>query len=275
MYPYTQSELDAFFLLQTGMQVFHLSTDSQGSSYSSLGIIFVCLGIPKVHQESISKELGDMPIVALDDLGTDPLVCTHYVPVLFGIKLRGEFSGIDEVTEHDGELTAFSLGSGRGNRRRGLLDRRLLLCQRRWGGLGRRSRCVHGPFDIPCPHETSPLVVAHWMHVEKFGFEGFEILVIQAEPYLESWIRHTSLPFQEGDDLFEDVVECHGSASINASSCTIEQEQKIPRNHSKSGNASRESRSRIERACPGTRSMHPFCSNVTTIWCTAGAETLK
>src|SRR6516162_7808206 len=111
--------------------------------------------IAKVDQETVTEQLSDMPIVALDNVGTHPLIGPHYVPVLFGIKLRGEFRGIDEVTEHDGELTAFSLGSGRGKRRRGLLDRRLLLYQRRWGGLGRRSRCVHGPFDMPCPYETS------------------------------------------------------------------------------------------------------------------------
>jgi len=119
---------------------------------------------------------------------------------------------------------------------------------------------------IARPEESPPVIISHWMHVEQFGFECFKILVLQAEPYLEGGIRHTSLPFQEGDNLCEDVVECHGSASINASSCTLEQEQSIPRHHSKSGNASRESRSRRERACPGTRSMKPFCSNVTTIW---------
>ena len=87
------------------------------------------------------------------------------------------------------------------------------------GGAG----AVRDRFDIRqsrrdlCPSSSSQLL----MHVDEFFLEGFEILVIQAEPYLEGSIGHTSLPFQEGDDLFENVVKCHVSASINASSCSI------------------------------------------------------
>jgi hypothetical protein len=55
---------------------------------SSLGIIFVSLGIAKVHEESIPEELGNMSIVALDNVGTDPLVCTNDFPVVFGVELR-------------------------------------------------------------------------------------------------------------------------------------------------------------------------------------------
>src|SRR4029450_9847245 len=39
--------------------------------------------------------------------------------------------------------------------------------------------------------------------------EGFEILVVEAEPYLEGWVGNSPLPFQEGDDLIENVVKCH------------------------------------------------------------------
>src|SRR5215813_7286697 len=98
------SDLDTFFLFQTGIQVSHHSEDAKTSAYCSLRIILMCLGIAKVHQESIPKELGDMPIVALNNFRTHLLICTHHVPVLFGIKLAGEFCGIDQVTEHHCEL---------------------------------------------------------------------------------------------------------------------------------------------------------------------------
>ena len=53
MYPYTQSELDAFGLVQPGMQVFHRSENTQARPDSSLSVIFMGLGIAKVHEESI------------------------------------------------------------------------------------------------------------------------------------------------------------------------------------------------------------------------------
>jgi len=37
-----------------------------------------------------------------------------------------------------------------------------------------------------CPYESSTFIISHRVHVEEFCFEGFEILVIQAEPYLEA-----------------------------------------------------------------------------------------
>jgi hypothetical protein len=201
------------------------------------------------------------------DLGTHLLIGTHHVTPVFRVELAGESRGVHEVTEHHGELPSFSLWS---LRRLLCLGSRRLCCLNRKRGCGRCFR------SVPRPHEDSGIFIScELLCLNDLCFECFKILVIQAEPYLEGWIRYSSLSFQEGDNLCEDVVECHVSASINASSCTIEQWQSIPRNHSKSGNASRESRSRIERACPGTRSMNPFCSNVTTMWCTAGAETLK
>jgi hypothetical protein len=48
-----------------------------------------------------------MSIVALDNVGTNPLIRTDHVPVLFGIELRGEFGGVHEVAEHDGQVTSF------------------------------------------------------------------------------------------------------------------------------------------------------------------------
>ena len=47
----------------------------------------MCLGIAKVHEETIPEQLGDMSIIALDDFGTDALIRTDHVPVVFGVEL--------------------------------------------------------------------------------------------------------------------------------------------------------------------------------------------
>jgi hypothetical protein len=75
----------------------------------------MCLGIAEIDQEPIPKQLSDMPIKALDDLGTDPLVCTDHVTPVFRVELAGEFGRIDQVAEHHGELTAFRVGGMRGS----------------------------------------------------------------------------------------------------------------------------------------------------------------
>jgi len=109
------------------------------------------------------------------------------------------------------------------NRERYSLRGWLFLGSRLWWCLNRLKGDFLSACRVTSPDEPPPVIISHRVHVEEFGFEGFEILVIQAEPYLEGGIRYSSLSFQEGDNLFEDVVECHVSASINASSCTIEQ----------------------------------------------------
>src|SRR4030095_10842816 len=82
---YTKSKLDTFGLLQTGIEVSHRSKNAQTSPYCSLCVIFVCLGIAEVHQESIAQELGDVPVIAANHLSTSRLIGTDDFPVLFGI----------------------------------------------------------------------------------------------------------------------------------------------------------------------------------------------
>jgi hypothetical protein len=89
---YTESKLDPFVLLQTGMQVFHRREDTQTRSYSSVRIIFMRLGIAEVHEEPITKELGDVSLVALDNLSADLLIRPDDLPIVFGVELTGESS---------------------------------------------------------------------------------------------------------------------------------------------------------------------------------------
>jgi hypothetical protein len=94
------------------MQVFHRSEYAKPRPDSPLCIIFMRLGIPKIHEEPIAEELGDMSVIALNHLSTGGLIRPDHVPVLFGIESAGEGGGIDEVTEHHRELTVFGFCGG-------------------------------------------------------------------------------------------------------------------------------------------------------------------
>jgi len=142
-----------------------------------LGIIFMCLGIPKVYEESIAQKLSDVTLITLNDFGTHLLVCTHHVTPVFRVELAGEFRGVHEVTEHHRELPTFRFGCvwfERWCNLRGLivLDRRLL------GWLSRERGDFLSASSVARPDEPPPVIISHRVHVEKFCFEGFEILVI-------------------------------------------------------------------------------------------------
>jgi len=96
------------------MQAVHRSEDTKASAYSPLHIIFMGLRIAKIHEEPIPKELGDVPVIAANPLRTGGLIGTDYVPILFGVELVGESSGVHQVTEHHRELAAFGVRYGRG-----------------------------------------------------------------------------------------------------------------------------------------------------------------
>ena len=51
-----------------------------------------------------------MSIKACDDFSTDPLIRTYHVPVVFGVKLAGQFGGVHQVAKHHRELAAFRVG---------------------------------------------------------------------------------------------------------------------------------------------------------------------
>src|SRR5215468_11444968 len=110
MNPYTDGELDALGLLQTGIEVSHGSKNSQPSPYCSLRIIFMGMGVAKVDQETIAKVLGNIAIIALDNVGTHPLIRPYHVPVLFGVELAGKFGRVHQIAKHDSELPSFRVG---------------------------------------------------------------------------------------------------------------------------------------------------------------------
>ena len=75
------------------------------------------------------------------------------------------------------------------------LDSRRLWC------LCRVSGGFLDSFRCASPHETPTFVIDHRVNVENFIFQVVEVVVIEVEASFESTIGHSSLPFQECDDL--------------------------------------------------------------------------
>jgi hypothetical protein len=82
---YTESKLETWRVLQTLIQVSHGIEDTQARAYGPMSIIFMGLGIAKIDEQPIPQELGDVPIVTLDNVGTHPLIRTDDVPILFWV----------------------------------------------------------------------------------------------------------------------------------------------------------------------------------------------
>src|SRR6266699_983824 len=106
MYPKSYCQGDAYGLGERCIQCAYGFHNTQSSTDGAMRIVLMRLGITEIHKQSVTKQLGDMPIVALDNVGTNPLIGTDHLPVLFGIELAGESSRIHQVTEEHGELAA-------------------------------------------------------------------------------------------------------------------------------------------------------------------------
>src|SRR5262249_35365993 len=109
------------------------------------------LGIAEIDEQTVTEQLGDMSIKALNDFRASTLVRKDDFSILFGIELGGEFGGIHEVAEHHRELTAFRVRR-RSSRERCYRQGGLLLGSRRLGSLV----CVSGYcLCVTCPDQYS------------------------------------------------------------------------------------------------------------------------
>src|SRR6266446_1505990 len=171
------------------------------------------LGIAKIDEQPIAEILGNMAVKALDDLGTGGLVGAHDLPQVFWVELAREDSGVYQVTEHHGELTAFCC--------RGMLD-----AGRRgtWGGmgfLGLRKRCTGGRerarrsgAGAASPDQHGVVLVHGALeHLDNFGFEILEVGVVEMKLALEGTIRHTPPALEHGNRLVEDLLKGHRQPS--------------------------------------------------------------
>jgi hypothetical protein len=148
-------------LLQARIQRPHGLDDPEPAAHGPLGLVFMSLGIAEVHEQTIPKVLGNMPIKALDDLSTELLIGAYHFPEVFRIQLASEGGRVHEVAEQHRELATFRVeqmwgvdsSSGQSSfyrRRRGRGD--VLRQQRR--GVGSRG---HGRGTRP--HQDSARLV--------------------------------------------------------------------------------------------------------------------
>jgi hypothetical protein len=178
-----------------------------------LGVIFMGLGIAEVHQESIPQELGNMSVKTLDDFRTSSLIGTDHLTVLFGVELRGQFGGIDQVAEHDRELTAFCLRGVLDVGCRATLGKMGFLDIRKRRTRGRRDRCWDAGATRPDQHGVV-LIHGELEDLDNFGCEILEVGVVELKLALEGTIRHTAPALEHGDRLVEDLLKGHSPPSL-------------------------------------------------------------
>src|SRR5215831_13254356 len=156
---HTESQLDTSCLLQLLIQVSYNIEDTQARSYCSLCVILMGLGIPKVHEESIPKELSGVTFIACDDLRTDCLVCSYDIPIVFGIKEAGELGRLHQITEHHRQLPSFRFWYMVFAWRRDPQRWLMVLCRRLWGCLSRWRGYVGYPCGVTKPDENAAIFV--------------------------------------------------------------------------------------------------------------------
>src|SRR5262245_60980597 len=101
------------------------------------------LRIAEVHKETVTEQLSNMPIVALNNFRTHLLIRPYHVTPVFRVELGGKFGGVHEVAEHHGQLPSFRVGRRCSNAR---CDLRGWLCLHNglWCWLSRlRGDCLY------------------------------------------------------------------------------------------------------------------------------------
>src|SRR6516165_2985142 len=156
------------------------------------------VGIAEIDEQTVTEQLGDMSIKALNDFRTSTLVRTDDFAILFGIELGGEFGGIHEVAEHHCELPTFRVRKRRGRRERFNLSGWLYLHNRLWCWLSRlRSHCL-SVCRVARPHQHTILLIhRQFFGVDEFVFEALDIVVIDGETQFERPVGDTVLPLEQ------------------------------------------------------------------------------
>ena len=140
------------------------------------------------------------------------MIRPYHVPVLFGVELGGQFRGIDEVTEHDGELTAF--GFWRVWFEGWCTLRGLIVLGRRLFGWLSRGRGCFGNLGVTDPDQNSVILVnGKPSRLGEFFLQILDIVVIQAKLPLKRTIRCPALLLEERNDLGEHVVKVYDRLS--------------------------------------------------------------
>src|SRR5262249_10534965 len=106
-----------------------------------MSVIFMCVGVPKVHQQSIAQELSNVTVKTSDNLGANLLIRPYHVTPVFWVELGGQFGRVHQISEHDRQLPSFSFWRMRGGAwdfaRTGVLCQAAFLLYRWLWGEGR------------------------------------------------------------------------------------------------------------------------------------------
>jgi len=185
--PHADRQADPRPLSQAAVEGVQRLDNAQPGMHSALRIVFMRLGIAKIDQQAVAEILGDMPVKALDDLGTGGLVGAHHLPQIFGIELARERGRIHQVTEQHSELAAFRVRWVRG----GCWQLRVCVLLRRW--LGQWRGWLRWCASVPSPNQAAVSVLDHRMlGIEEFGLEVCEQRVVQGKLTLQRPIGHAS-----------------------------------------------------------------------------------
>jgi hypothetical protein len=180
----------------------------------------MCLRIAKVDQETISKQLGDVSVIALNHLGTGGLIRPDHLTIVFRVELAGEASGVHHVAEHNSQLPSFGFRGMRYGWWRFDLRGGLFLGSRLWG-LGRLSRSLQGILRCTSPHQDAMLFVySQLFSIDEFVFDALDIIIIDVETQFERSVGDSLFTLEQFEYLGEDVIEGHdGTSAWLASPC--------------------------------------------------------
>ena len=109
MHAHAHGQPHAPVLLQPSVQWPQRFEYAQACPASPLSVVFVRLGIAKVHQQPIAQILRNISVKVLDHRGAGLLVRLHHVAPVFRIELPSQTGRVYQVAEQHRELAAFGL----------------------------------------------------------------------------------------------------------------------------------------------------------------------
>jgi hypothetical protein len=181
----------------------------QPSTDSPMRIVFMGLGIAEINKQPVTQELSNMPVIAPNHLSTGGLIRTDHVPVLFGVELSRQGSGIDQVAEHDRELPSFRVGRRRCSRTGCNQQGGLFLDGKRWRWLSRGSADFLGIAD---PDQNSVILVSGKpFRLNQVDLQICDVVVIQVKSALQGAIGDALLPLKQLNDLGNKLIIVHDS----------------------------------------------------------------
>ncbi len=87
--------------------------DRQCAPHGAFRVVLVRLRIAEIHEDAVAEVLGDVAVVARDDLRARVEIIADDVAQVLRIDARGERGRVDEIAEHHGELTPLAIAAPR------------------------------------------------------------------------------------------------------------------------------------------------------------------